>query len=287
MTRRRVTLSAAQRSQLAAASATLRLADRAVFVDDVARALLALDREPTNDDVARAIADTIGVTPVTHAFLCDGVPDKHQTNQRTKQMNRKDHEIIGRDGVRKRVPPDYLLQDGERLRVSLRDAAIAARTATDASGLNAVQRAIRDAALLRDGVAFHDGVGNPSGNRPGFCLATDADIDRRRALVADAYEAAEAADENAWRGDPPWKGTLHKARPASHEEQGGVAGDVCVVRSARFPEHYGAAGHLRQDGGQLICHPDALAANDALTDDREAAYAEVEARARNAWRTPR
>ncbi len=265
MTRRRLMLSDAQRAELAAASATLRLADRATFVHDVRAAL---DREPTNDDVAAAIEACVGITPiVTHAYLCDGVPDKQQTNQRTKPMNRKDHEIIGRDGRSKRVPPDYLLQDGERLRVSLRDSAIAARTATDASGLNAVQRAVRDAALLRDGVAFHDGAGHAAGHRPGYCFSTDAELLRRRELAQDAYAERARADSEAWRNP----GTAFASDEARR-----------VRKTTRDPR-----GRLLSTS-EYQYEEDELNDSGALVrDDREAAYAEVEERARNAWRTPR
>jgi hypothetical protein len=61
-----------------------------------------------------------------------------------------------------------------------------------------------DASTLADaGVAFHDSHGRPAGHRPGYCIPTDAELLRRRALVQDAYEERAASDAEAWRNPAP------------------------------------------------------------------------------------
>jgi len=50
-------------------------------------------------------------------------------------------------------------------------------------------------------VRIIDAAGRPSGNRPGFCFATDANDDNERAARI-AYDASVKAAEQAWRSPP-------------------------------------------------------------------------------------
>jgi hypothetical protein len=78
MRTRLFSLTDAQLAQLKAAAATLRVDQRDVFLRDVARELSRHDRAPTDAEFAIAIANTIGVTAVTQAFLCEKAKGQHR-----------------------------------------------------------------------------------------------------------------------------------------------------------------------------------------------------------------
>ena len=61
-------LSDRQLQEVTAAAASLRVESRDQFLRDIASQLAPLKRQPTDADVAAAINQTIGVTPV---YLCD------------------------------------------------------------------------------------------------------------------------------------------------------------------------------------------------------------------------
>jgi len=114
--------------------------------------------------------------------------------------------------------------------------------------------------MMRDGMSkelddaatvtalFHDGYGRPAGHRPGYCIPTDPDMVRRRALVRDAYAEVAERDANAWRNPRPWAGAA--ALPAE------------------------APDHLMADALQML-------------DEKERAYREAAWADENAWRNVR
>jgi hypothetical protein len=157
-----------------------------------------------------------------------------------------DEDGLLRDGFSVSVP--LMLRDGKR-RIGQETRDPQGRLiSTSVAEEEELDDAATVTALADAGVAFHDGYGRPAGHRPGYCIPTDPDMVRRRALVRDVYAEVAERDANAWRDPRPW---------------GGAA-----ALPAETPDHLTA---------------DALSAL-ALVDAKEAAYREVEERDRNAWR---
>ena len=92
-------------------------------------------------------------------------------------------QIRKRDGTMAEVSDDYVLRDGETMRVALR---------------------FMDA----KGGMIHDGNGHPAGQRPGFLINDD---ERAAQAVADSYKEYDAALGERWRQGPDQR----SARPSS------------------------------------------------------------------------
>jgi hypothetical protein len=140
-----------------------------------------------------------------------------------------------------------LLKDGRRVRISMQ---------------------MRDAAL-RD-LPLHDGRGNRCGHRPGFLIANDATARDARLR---AYHDYTRDLENAYKNPPTGFG--------SKGPRGQQEGDICTIN--------GAPGHLEMRGGALVCVPDRRSDQlDPASDRRSVAdaYAEYDAKLREAWRNP-
>lgn len=158
---------------------------------------------------------------------------------------------------------------------------------------DSLQRTVIDDRAKRLGVT--DGTDNPLGlHRPGPRMIADADERERAAAIKEkAYADAERADAEAWRGD-------RRKRKRTYDPQGRlistteeeeiddatdmIEGAACTCKGMEYPEAYGAPGHLRMRGGQLVCVPDDLSSDAATVDPREQAYADAEAADRDAWR---
>ena len=137
---------------------------------------------------------------------------------------------------------DAILQDGTRLRVPLylKDGF------TPNPRLTPTQRgkAIAQRSLVVDG------SNNPMAmHKPGFRYLADAN---RRAIndavKAEAYEDADEADRNAW------KGATNRTNLRDAQE-----GDPCTVRGPEYPDDFGSSGTLQfGNGDELVCVPDGL-----------------------------
>ena len=149
-----------------------------------------------------------------------------------------------------------IIPDGGKVRVSL-------------TMMDSPQKAVaKDAPTNK--LLVDDGTDNTLNlHKPGFRISTDdsAGLNREVAL-AEAYEARELADREAWRthdmGDHP---LIRKTRGTTPGKQ---EGDVCRID--------GRAGHLQMVNGQLECIAD------RRQDLVEDAYREYDQEQQNAWR---
>ena len=141
------------------------------------------------------------------------------------------------------------LRDGERLRTPLHL-------------MDAMQRDVaRHAARITDAM----GESGPALRRPGYRVS---DAFPRDWGIYDAYDDAVS---RLWENNPP-------TGDGSSGHRAAQAGDSCTLDGKR--------GHLRMIDGELKCVVDA-GGNDAMTDEREAAYADYQSRVENAWRDGR
>jgi hypothetical protein len=144
-----------------------------------------------------------------------------------------------------------VLKDGRSVRVSLMDATRARQQ-------------------------LHDGKGGQPGHRPGFAF-TDTSVRDRREQAYQDYErdlcnsylnvdAEDAKDAESYRA--------------------AALGSVCTVKGEEYPDDFGAPGHVRRVGGELVCVPDrqsASADDHALTMDE--IYETYDRELRDSWRT--
>jgi hypothetical protein len=102
--------------------------------------------------------------------------------------------------------------------------------------------------------------------KPGFRVS---DAFQRDWGVYDAYDDAVS---RLWENNPP-------TGDGSSGHRAAQAGDSCTLDGKR--------GHLRMIDGELKCVVDARGNDSAMTDEREAAYADYQNRIENAWRSGR
>jgi hypothetical protein len=110
-------------------------------------------------------------------------------------------------------------------------------------------------------------------HRPGYRFnVSDAAHDARRQAYADYQTELENAYLLPQQGEHTGAGSRGPRETRSE-------GDRCVIR--------GMDGHLQWVDGELKCVADARGNDSAMTDEREAAYAEYQTRIENAWRDGR
>ena len=209
-------------------------------------------------------------TYITAQAACLKLPAQKRRYQMT------DETIIDRNGKLKRVlrPKDgnllNILQDGERLRVSLMDA-MAARDE---------QLSDADRYVLAD----QEWREKTRANRAGFRYDISDAGRQRRQRVRDAYDEVNAANAEAWRS---LGGENTKFRgEAGTGQRGSREGDICSIN--------GAAGHLRYgEDGELYCRADGIedldknSPEEAISDARANSYADYDAYISNCYKTLR
>jgi hypothetical protein len=228
-------LSSDQRGQVVGAAATLTPAARPAFIGDVETTLAqhCMGKVPSNTDVQRAINCVLDAVAWPRSnnsvFMCDSIPEQEATMQDDDNFETK---II--DGREVRV-----LRDGGRLHVGtmMMDGAdeILRSTVDDMQGKPKRGYTTADAEKfgLKDGGQLH---------RPGFRFAPDA-YAKDETLIA--YADRDAADAEAWKGNPP---TGQGSQGFVEKTGDGKAGDSCTLNGNR--------GTLQYVDGELVCVPD-------------------------------
>jgi hypothetical protein len=259
-----INLASEQRRQIVQAAATLTPAARMAFIADVESTLAqhCLGRPASNNDVQRAINCVLDAVARPRSnnsvFMCDS----KEVTTMTKQHDDDQFETLP-DGRK-------VLRDQGRMSFSMMamDAeSILRSTVDDMQGKRKRAYTTADAEKfgLKDASAMH---------RPGFRFSPDA-YAKDETLIA--YADRDAADAEAWKGNPPTGQGSHGFVEKTGE---GEEGDSCSIDGSR--------GTLqRNSDGELICVPDgSVSGHDHAMSDREAAHAEHRHYLENAWRSP-
>lgn len=227
-----INLASEQRRQIVQAAATLTPASRPAFIADVESTLAqhCLGRSASNNDVQRAINCVLDAVAWPRSnnsvFMCDS----KEVTTMTKQHDDDQFETLP-DGRK-------VLRDGGRMTFSMMamDSADDILAATvDDMGKRPRGFTTADAEKfgLKDGGQLH---------RPGFRFAPDP-YAKDETLIA--YADRDAADAEAWKGNPP---TGQGSQGFVEKTGEGKAGDSCTLNGNR--------GTLQYVDGELVCVPD-------------------------------
>jgi hypothetical protein len=258
-----INLASEQRRQIVQAAATLTPASRSTFSYDVECALSqhCMGKAPSNTEIQRAINCVLDAVAWPRSNNSVFMRDSKEASM-TKQQDDDQFEILP-DGRK-------ILRDQGRMSFSMMamDAeSILRSTVDDMQGKRKRAYTTADAEKfgLKDASAMH---------RPGFRFSPDA-YAKDETLIA--YADRDAADAEAWKGNPPTGQGSHGFVEKTGE---GEEGDSCSIDGSR--------GTLqRNSDGELICVPDgSVSGHDHAMSDREAAHAEHRHYLENAWRNP-